>query len=105
MVCLNSGVNISSFFIFKVNVLTALLNISLASFLPSDLADPLMMRSAIASTFAASLQLCKSGELEMRQDNTFGPIYLRSPAGAEEDGEAQTPPRDAKDGGDLGSME
>jgi segregation and condensation protein A len=78
---------------------------SLASFLPSDLADPLMMRSAIASTFAASLQLCKSGELEMRQDNTFGPIYLRSPAGAEEDGEAQTPPRDAKDGGGLGSME
>lgn len=58
---------------------------SLASFLPRDLRDPLMMRSAIASTFAASLQLCKSGDLRMRQDNAFGPIYLK----AREPGEAE----------------
>jgi segregation and condensation protein A len=34
-------------------------------------------RSALASTFAASLELVKSGELEIRQDTPFAPIYLR----------------------------
>jgi segregation and condensation protein A len=33
--------------------------------------------SAVASTFAATLELVKSGELELRQDGTFAPIYLR----------------------------
>ncbi len=34
-------------------------------------------RSAIASTFAATLELVKNGELEVRQDGTFAPIYVR----------------------------
>jgi segregation and condensation protein A len=37
----------------------------------------LEIRSAFASTFAATLELVKSGELELRQDGTFAPIYLR----------------------------
>ena len=51
---------------------------SLASFLPSDLRDGLIQRSAVASTFAASLELCREGKLEIRQDGTFGPIFLRA---------------------------
>lgn len=37
----------------------------------------LEVRSAIASTFAATLELVKNGQLELRQDGTFAPIYLR----------------------------
>jgi len=37
----------------------------------------LEVRSAFASTFAATLELVKNGELEVRQDGTFAPIYLR----------------------------
>ena len=50
---------------------------SLAGFLPSDLQDGLVMRSAIATTFAASLEMCREGKLRIRQEGTFGPIYLR----------------------------
>ena len=39
----------------------------------------LVWRSAIASTFAASLELARAGKLQLRQDSAFGPIYLRSP--------------------------
>jgi len=34
-------------------------------------------RSALASTFAASLELAKQGKLELRQSETFAPIQLR----------------------------
>jgi segregation and condensation protein A len=37
----------------------------------------LEVKSAFASTFAATLELVKNGELELRQDGTFAPIYLR----------------------------
>ena len=37
----------------------------------------LEVRSAVASTFAATLELVKNGELELRQDGTFAPIYMR----------------------------
>ncbi len=56
---------------------------TLSSFLPPDLqvrGDPLLKRSALASTFAASLEMCKAGKLRLRQDSAFGPIYLRSAA-------------------------
>ncbi len=51
---------------------------TLESFLPPDLRDPTMMRSAVAATFAATLELAKAGKLTLRQSGTFGPIYLRS---------------------------
>lgn len=35
-------------------------------------------RSALASTFAASLELAKQGKLELRQTETFAPIQLRA---------------------------
>lgn len=51
---------------------------TLASFLPSTLGGELVWRSAVASTFAASLELVRAGKLELRQDAHFGPIFLRS---------------------------
>ncbi|MBU2982190.1 segregation/condensation protein A [Lentibacter algarum] len=39
--------------------------------------DPARMRSATASTFAASLELAKEGRVELRQSETFAPIELR----------------------------
>jgi segregation and condensation protein A len=54
---------------------------TLSSFLPRELRhDPLLTRSALASTFAATLEMCKAGKLRIRQDGTFAPIFLRSAA-------------------------
>jgi segregation and condensation protein A len=50
---------------------------TLSSFLPHNLKSELGRRSAVASTFAASLELAKSGKVKIRQDRTFGPIYVR----------------------------
>jgi len=52
---------------------------TLASFLPPNLRLGLVSRSAIAATFAASLELVREGKAQIRQDKNFGPIYLRSP--------------------------
>jgi segregation and condensation protein A len=45
-----------------------------------------MRRSARASTFSASLELAREGKIEMRQERTFAPLWLRStgPHSAEE---------------------
>jgi segregation and condensation protein A len=53
----------------------------LMAFLPGELRGGVFGRSALASTFAASLELARSQQIELRQDRPFGPIYLRSPAG------------------------
>jgi segregation and condensation protein A len=53
---------------------------TLLSFLPAELGPgTLVRRSALAATFAASLELVRSGKVQLRQDAAFGPIYLRSP--------------------------
>ena len=50
----------------------------LESYLPEGWeADPARRRSATASTFAASLELAKRGEIELRQGETFAPISIR----------------------------
>ena len=49
---------------------------TLASFLPSDLRGGVVWRSAVASTFAASLVMCREGKLKIRQESPFGPIYF-----------------------------
>jgi len=50
----------------------------MASYLPEGWdVDPQRLRSATASTFAASLELVKEGHLEIRQSDTFAPIQLR----------------------------
>lgn len=51
---------------------------TLMNFLPSDLRGPLVLRSAIAATFAASLELTRLGKAQIRQDRPFGPIYVRA---------------------------
>lgn len=55
---------------------------SLLQFLPPDLGAGLRRRSALAATFAAMLELARQGKLEIRQLETFGPIYVRSQADA-----------------------
>ena len=50
----------------------------LSSFLPEGWLAPEKRRSAVASTFSAMLELAKLGELEIRQESVFAPIYLRS---------------------------
>jgi len=54
----------------------------MTSFLPEELRGEVFCRSALAATFAAALELVRSGRIELRQDRSFGPIYLRSPAAA-----------------------
>ena len=63
--------------------LTALLGMAggwerLESFLPPGLAGGLRQRSAVASTFAAGLEMTRQGKASMRQDHAFGPIYVKA---------------------------
>jgi segregation and condensation protein A len=51
---------------------------SLWGFLPEDMRSGLVLRSAVASTFAASLEMAKEGRLKLQQAGTFGPIHIRS---------------------------
>jgi segregation and condensation protein A len=51
---------------------------TLATFLPPLTGSPLVRRSALASTFVATLELAKSGRLAIRQDGPFGPIWLKA---------------------------
>jgi len=46
--------------------------------------DPRMRRSARASTFSASLELVREGKIEIRQERTFAPLWIRA---AQEPGE------------------
>ena len=50
---------------------------NLWSFLPKGLKSGLIIRSAVASTFAASLELAKEGRLIVRQVKTFGSIEIK----------------------------
>jgi segregation and condensation protein A len=50
----------------------------LQHFLPPNLSQPLDIRSATASHFAASLELAREGVLTMRQGSHFAPIYLKT---------------------------
>ena len=55
---------------------------TLVSFLPEGWSlEPSKRRSAVASTFAASLELAKRGEIELRQESVFAPIFVRSRPG------------------------
>jgi len=53
----------------------------LVSYLPEGWqVDPQKRRSAMASNFAASLELAKHGHIEIRQNGAFAPIELKSKA-------------------------
>jgi segregation and condensation protein A len=68
---------------------------SLWAFLPEDLRNSLKLRSAVAATFAASLEMAREGYLKLQQSGTFGPIHIRpsrpsgQPANDDEAGNAQ----------------
>ena len=50
---------------------------SMARFLPPEAGDSITLRSAIAVTFAASLELAREGKMQLRQTEPFGRIYVR----------------------------
>lgn len=50
----------------------------LASYMPDGWSrDPVRRRSSTASQFAACLELVKTGQIDMRQHDTFAPIQIR----------------------------
>ncbi len=49
----------------------------MVNFLPRDLRGGLIWRSALAAVFSASLEMSRQGEVAIRQDGPFQPIYLR----------------------------
>src|SRR5260221_11267639 len=51
----------------------------LAAFLPAELRGAVFRRSALASTFAATLELTRAGRVDLRQDRPFGPTYRPTP--------------------------
>ena len=64
---------------------------ALDHFMLRYLSDPTERTTAIASAFAATLELVREGRLELRQDGAFQPIYLRKgpKPGGEDDGGAE----------------
>lgn len=61
--------------------------ISIDTFMPLDeIEDYLVKKSAVSSTFGAFLELAKQGQVFLKQDKNFGPIFMRArPDGAEEE--------------------
>ena len=67
---------------------------NLWEFLPKDIKDPLQRRSAMASTFAATLELAREGKARIRQSGAFGPIFISGADEAENTPETDDQPRD-----------
>lgn len=60
--------------------------ISIENFMPlGELADFLVQKSAVSSTFGAFLELAKQGQVYLRQETNFGPIFMRSRNEADKD--------------------
>jgi segregation and condensation protein A len=52
---------------------------TLSSFLPPGLKDSLVMRSAVAANFVATLELVREGKLQLRQAGFYQEIFIRQP--------------------------
>ena len=52
---------------------------TIEAFLPREATGP-FRKSALASSFLASLELARQGRVELRQKSPFAPLYLRRPA-------------------------
>lgn len=50
---------------------------ALEQFLPPAAADPVERRAALASTLLAGLELARTGQADLLQETSFGPILLR----------------------------
>ena len=55
---------------------------TLSAFMPEELMDGIVLRSAVASTFAASPEMVKEGRAEIRQAGRFAPIFIKGREGA-----------------------
>ena len=55
--------------------------VTLLSFLPPGIRAGMMARSALATTFAATLELARTGKIQLRQTGMFGPIYIKGTGG------------------------
>ena len=81
--------------------------LSIEQFLPRSLqsigqqtaksSERLVSRSTMACFFGASLELAKSGKIELRQDQSFGPIYLRARQAAGNDNDNDNDNDNAQD--------
>ncbi len=61
------------------------------------LADPEQRPTVLASTFSASLELVREGEIELRQAEPFAPLYVRSRSPAEGTGASDRVGKDTAD--------
>jgi segregation and condensation protein A len=52
----------------------------LSQFLPEGLGKGLPTRAAMAAMLVAGLELAKSGNVDLRQEQAFGPIYVKPAA-------------------------
>jgi segregation and condensation protein A len=50
---------------------------ALEAFLPAT-SDPEYRRSALASSFVATLELARMGKVELDQGEAFSPLYIRA---------------------------
>ena len=50
---------------------------NLEAFLPDNLPQGIELRSSLASTFSAALELAKQERLSLRQKKNFGPVYIK----------------------------
>lgn len=66
----------------------------LRSFLPKGLRPGIQSRSALAASFVASLEMAKAGAVRLRQDDTYGPLYLSRRRDADGAGPASEDPTD-----------
>lgn len=55
----------------------------LASFLPRGFKDRLLARSALASSFVATLELARNGQIDIQQSGPYAPLYVRTSRRAE----------------------
>lgn len=49
----------------------------LETFLPPEIKGSVLYRSAVSAMLGAGLEMAKEGQVELRQAQTFGPIYMR----------------------------
>ncbi len=47
-------------------------------FLPAGIGDALLWRSAVASTFVATLELARAGRIEVMQERPYTPLFIRT---------------------------
>lgn len=50
---------------------------TLERFLPDDYRETGTVRSALAATFSATLEMVRAGQAEIQQQEAFGPLYVR----------------------------